>query len=123
LCLPSASKNKENQSESSQLNTINRLEEQTYSHWSFIVVRSNHNKTEKRLEKIIPWQQHHLRLGDVAVRKSNSPCRHAEEVADAVVVTLIFVRVTMEKPNPPYLFTIARKEETNQQYKETWRGL
>jgi hypothetical protein len=67
---------------------------------------------EKRSEKIIPRQQHHLRL-NVTIRKPNSPCRHAVEVANAVVVALIFIRVSTEKPNPPCLFAIAEKEEIN----------
>jgi hypothetical protein len=43
------------------------------------------------------------------------------EVADVVVVTLIFIGVIMEKPNPPYLFAIAGKEEEeiNPQYQKT----
>jgi hypothetical protein len=51
------------------------------------VARSNHNKTKKKPEKIIPWRRRHLRL-DAAVRKQKSPCRHIEEDADAKVVTL-----------------------------------
>jgi hypothetical protein len=35
------------------------------------------------------------------------------EVANVVVVALIFIRVATEKPNPPYLFAIAEKEEIN----------
>jgi hypothetical protein len=53
------------------------------------MTRSNHNKTEKRPKKIIPWQQHYLRF-DVTAQKEKSSCRHAGEVADAVVVALIF---------------------------------
>jgi hypothetical protein len=63
------------------------------------VARSNHNKTEKRLEKIILWWRHHLHL-DIAVWKEKSPYHHADEVADAVVVTLIFNRAVMEKIIP-----------------------
>jgi hypothetical protein len=87
------------------------------------MVKSNNNKTEKRSEEIIPWRQHHLRL-DVTVRKLNSPYRHDEEVDDAVVVALIFIRVAMKKPNTPYLFAVAKKDkkETNPQYQETWHG-
>ena len=59
------------------------------------MARSNHNKTEKKPEKIIPWQRYHLRL-DVAVRKEKSPCRRADEVVDAVVVALIFNRAAGE---------------------------
>jgi hypothetical protein len=76
------------------------------------VVRSNHNKTEKRPEKIIPWWRYHLRL-DVTVQKPNSTCRHAEEVVAAVAVALIFIRIVMEKPNLPYLLVVAEKEEIN----------
>jgi hypothetical protein len=67
----------------------------------------------KRPEKIIPWQQHHLRLG-VTVPKPNSLCRHADE---AVVVALMFITVAMEKPNLLYLPVVAEEEEkTNLQY-------
>jgi hypothetical protein len=72
---------------------------------------------EKRLEKIIPWQQYHLCL-DVVVRKSNSACHHAKEVADTIVVILIFIRVATEKPDPFYLFAVTEKEEKNL----TWRN-
>jgi hypothetical protein len=41
---------------------------ETYSPWSFVVARFNHNKMKKRSEKIILWRRHHLRL-DVAVPK------------------------------------------------------
>jgi uncharacterized protein (UPF0548 family) len=61
---------------------------------------------EKRPEKIILRWQHHLHL-DVTIRKPNSTCLHAEEVADVVLVTLI----TMKKPNPLYLLAIDKKEE------------
>jgi hypothetical protein len=54
------------------------------------MVRSNHNKTEKRPEKIILWRRHHFRL-DVAIWKGKSPCHQADEVADAIVA-LIFNR-------------------------------
>jgi hypothetical protein len=40
-----------------------------------------------------------------------SSCRHAKEVANTVVVPLIFIRVAMEKLNPFYLFVITGKEE------------
>ena len=83
------------------------------------MARSNYNKTEKRPEKIILWRRHHLRL-DVAVRKEKSPCRHANEVADAVVVVLIFNRATIEKMIPPCPLAVAREEEINPQYQETW---
>jgi hypothetical protein len=53
------------------------------------VARSNHNKTEKIQKKIILRQQYHLFL-HVTVRKEKSPCRRADEVADAIVVALIF---------------------------------
>ena len=72
------------------------------------MARSNHNKTEKRPEKIIPWRRHHLRLG-VAVRKEKSPCRHADEVADADVA-LIFNKAVMEKTNPPFLLAVVGEE-------------
>jgi hypothetical protein len=86
------------------------------------VAKSNNKKTEKRSEKIFLWWQHHLRL-DVGVRKPKSTCRHVEEVADAKVVALIFIRVAMKKPNPPYKLAVTGKEEdTNPQYQETWRG-
>jgi hypothetical protein len=74
------------------------------------VARSNHNKTDKRLEKIIPWWQHHLRL-DAAVRKQKSPCRHVEEDADAEVVALIFNGAAMEKTISPLSFTITGEEK------------
>jgi hypothetical protein len=69
------------------------------------VVRSNHNKTEERSEKIIPWRRHHLRLTD----------------AD---VALIFNRATMDKMNPPYPLVVTgeEEEEINPQYQETWHG-
>jgi hypothetical protein len=72
----------------------------------------------KRSEKIISWRQHHLRL-DVVIRKEMSPCRHAGEVADAVVVALIFNIVAMEKTIPPFPSPSAeRREQINPQYKE-----
>ena len=74
------------------------------------MARSNHNKTEKRPEKIIPWRLHHLRL-DAAVRKQKSPCRHVNEDADAEVVALIFNGAAMEKTIPPFPFTIVGEEE------------
>jgi hypothetical protein len=70
------------------------------------VARSNHNKTEKRLEKIILWWRHHLRL-DVAIWKEKFPYHHADEAADAVVVTLIFNRAVMKKMIPSCSLTIA----------------
>ena len=78
---------------------------------------------EKRTKKIIPWRRHHLRL-DVAVRKDNSPCRHADEVADAIVVALIFNRLAMEKTVPPYPLAVAGKEEEeiNLPNQEIWHG-
>jgi hypothetical protein len=86
------------------------------------VARSNHSKTEKRPEKIIPWRRHHLRL-DAAVRKQKSPCGHVDEDADANVVALIFNGAAMEKMNPPFPFTVARnkeKEEIKLQYQIIW---
>jgi hypothetical protein len=55
--------------------------------------------------------------------KKKSPCRHAGEVADAVVVTLIFNRGVMEKTIPPRSFAVAREEEIDPQYQKnlTWR--
>jgi hypothetical protein len=84
------------------------------------VIRSIDNKTENRQEKIIPWRQQHLHL-NVAVWKPKSLCRHVEEVADATVVALIFIRVATEKMNPPYPLAIVGKkeEELNPQYQET----
>ena len=76
------------------------------------MIRSNHNKTAKRPNKIIPRRQHHFCL-DVTVRKPNSPYRHAEKVVDAIVAALIFIRDAMEKLNPPYLLVVTRKEEEN----------
>jgi hypothetical protein len=64
--------------------------------------------------------QHHLHL-DVAVRKEKSSCRHADEVADAVVV-LIFNSATMEKTIPPCPLVVAGEEEKkiNVYCKEIW---
>jgi hypothetical protein len=64
---------------------------------------------KKRPKKIIPWQGHHLRL-DVTVQKAKSPCRQADEVADAVVA-LIFNGDAMEKMNPPCPLAIHGEEE------------
>jgi hypothetical protein len=71
----------------------------------------------------ITWRQHHLRL-DITIRKPKSPCHHTQEVVDAVVATLIFIRVAMGKTNPPYPLAVAGKEEdeTNPQYQKTWHG-
>jgi hypothetical protein len=74
------------------------------------VARSNHNKTEKKPKKIIPWRQHHLRL-DATVRKQKSPCRHVDEDDDTEVIALIFNGATMEKMIPPFPFTVAGEEE------------
>jgi hypothetical protein len=46
-----------------------------------------------------------------------------EEVADTVVVVLIFNRAIMEKTNPSYPLRRYREgggEEINPQYRETW---
>jgi hypothetical protein len=86
------------------------------------VARSNHSKTEKRPEKIIPWRRHHLRL-DAAVRKQKSPCGHVDEDADANVVALIFNGAAMERTILPFPFTVARdeeKEEIKLQYQIIW---
>jgi hypothetical protein len=87
------------------------------------VARSNHNKTEKKPEKIITWRRHHLPL-DVAIRKQKSSCRHVEEDADAKVVTLIFNGAVMEKTIPPFPFTVAgeENEEIKLEYQEIWHG-
>jgi hypothetical protein len=74
------------------------------------VARSNHNKTEKKLEKIILWRRHHLRL-DAAVRKQKSSCRHVKEDADAKVIILIFNGAVMEKTIPLFPFIVAEEEE------------
>ena len=83
------------------------------------MARSNHNETETRLEKIIPWRRHHLCL-DAAVRKQKSPCRHIDEDADAEVVVLIFNGAAIEKPIPPLSFTVAgeEKEKIKLQYQQ-----
>ena len=83
------------------------------------MARSNHNKTEKRPEKIILWRRHHLRL-DVVVRKEKPPCCRADKVVDVVVVVLIFNRAVMEKNDSILPLAIAREEEINPQYHETW---
>ena len=64
---------------------------------------------EKRLEKIISWRRHYLRL-DAAVRKQKSPCCHIDEDVDAEVVVLIFNEAAMEKLIPP-LSTVVVGEE------------
>jgi hypothetical protein len=56
---------------------------------------------------------------DVTVRKEKSPCHHVDEVADAIVVALIFNETTIEKMIPPYPLAVAG-EEINLQYQETW---
>ena len=71
---------------------------------------SNHNKTEKRPEKIISWRRHDLRL-DAAVRKQKSTCRHVDEDGDAEVVAHIFNGAAIEKTISPFPFTIAGEEE------------
>ena len=83
------------------------------------MVRSNHNKMEKRPEKTISWWQHHLHI-DVVVQKSKYPCCHAEKVVNTVVVALIFNRAAMEKTNPSCLLAVVEEEEINPQYQETW---
>jgi hypothetical protein len=65
---------------------------------------------EKRPEKIITWRRYHLCL-DITVRKEKSPCRHADEVADAVAVAFIFNRAAVEKTIPPCLLAIAGEEQ------------
>jgi len=74
------------------------------------MARSNHNKTKKRLEKIILWRRHHLRL-DVAVWKQKSPYHHVDEDTDAEVVVLIFNGAAIEKPIPPLSFTVAGEKK------------
>jgi len=78
------------------------------------VVGSNHDKTEKWPEKIIPRRWNHPHLND-AIRKPNIPCGRPKKVANAVDAATSFIRAAMERPNPPYLFTVAEeeKEETN----------
>jgi hypothetical protein len=88
------------------------------------VAKSNHNKTEKRPEKIIPRRRHHLCL-DATVRKQKSPCRHVDEDADVDVVALIFNGAAMEKAIPPFSFTVDRDEEKKEiklQYQVIWHG-
>ena len=65
---------------------------------------------DKRSEKIITWRRHHLGL-DITIQKEKSPCRHADEVVDVVVVVLIFNRAAMEKIISPFPFTVAGEEE------------
>jgi hypothetical protein len=60
---------------------------------------------EKRLEKFISQRQHHPHF-DVAVRKHNSPCHHAKEVADVTAVVIIFIKAAMERPNPPFILAV-----------------
>jgi hypothetical protein len=88
------------------------------------VARSNHSKTEKRPEKIIPWWRHHLRL-DAVVWKQKSLRRHVNEDADANVVALIFNGAAMEKTISLFPFTVARDEEKKEiklQYQVIWHG-
>jgi hypothetical protein len=88
-----------------------------------MVAKSNHNKTEKRPEKIIPWRRHHLRL-DATVQKQKSPCRHINEDDDADIVALIFNGAAMKKTILPFSFTVDRdeKEEIKLQYQVIWHG-
>ena len=79
------------------------------------MARSNYNKMEKRLEKNIPWRRHHLRL-DVVVQKEKSLCHHADEVANDIVVALIFNRAAMEKTILSWPRTVVGEEEINPQY-------
>jgi hypothetical protein len=74
---------------------------------------------EKRPKKIIPWRRHHLHL-DVIVQKERSPCRQASEVADVIVVVLIFCRAAMKKTIPLFAFTVAgeEKEKINLKYQQ-----
>jgi hypothetical protein len=51
---------------------------------------------KKKPKKFILRRQHHLRL-DVTIQKEESPCCHADEVADAIIVALIFNSAAMEK--------------------------
>jgi len=100
-----------------------QLGEQTYSHKPFTVIGSNHNKTEKWPEKIIPRRRHHLCLNDT-IRKPNSSCRRPKKVADAIDAATSFIGAAMEKSKPPYLFTVAgeEEEETNLPYHEARHG-
>jgi hypothetical protein len=75
---------------------------------------------EKRPKKFIPWQHHpHL---DVTVQKPNSLCHHAKDVADIVVVVIIFIEGDMERPTSHFLPAIVgeEEEEPNPQYHKTW---
>jgi len=85
------------------------------------VVGSNHDKTEKWPEKIIPRRRHHSCLND-AIRKPNSPCRCPKKVADTLDAATSFIGAAMERPKPPILFTVAgeENEEINLPYHETW---
>jgi hypothetical protein len=88
------------------------------------MVRSNHNKIDKRLEKFIPQQQHHPHL-DVAIRNPNSPCRHAKEVVDVITaVIIIFIEPSMERPNSPFILVVIgyKEEEPSPHYQKTWHG-
>lgn len=84
----------------------------------FIVARSNHNESEKRLEKIIPWWWHHLLL-DVTIREEKTSCRHFDEFSDAIVEWS-----PSSSTEPPYIEktvtsypsrVVAREEEINPQ--------
>jgi hypothetical protein len=70
------------------------------------MVGTRHDKA-KRLEKIIPQQQHHPHL-DATIRKLNYLCRHTEEAADGCT-TIIFIRVIIHTSNPLYLLTVDGK--------------
>ena len=80
------------------------------------MTRSNHDKTEKRPEKIIPWRRHHLRL-DVA-----ESSYHTGEDADAVDVALIFNRAVMKKTILSCPLAVAEEEEINPQNQKSWHG-
>jgi hypothetical protein len=83
------------------------------------MVESNHDKTKKWLEKIIlqwraPSLVPHL---NVAIRKTNSTCRHPKKV-DVIDTATSFIEAAIE-----YLFVIAGEEKTNLSYHETRHGV
>lgn len=76
---------------------------------------------EKGHDKTISQQQHHPCL-DVAVRKLNSPCRYADEVANHVAAIIIsLIGTIMDRPNSTFLLAITEEQEKviNPQYVNT----
>jgi hypothetical protein len=80
--------------------------------------RSDLTTTKRRIDWRKLFYGNDIISVDALIRTTKSPCRHAEEDVDAVVINLIFNRTAMEKTNPPCPLTVAGKEEEEEEEEE-----